>query len=65
MARLVKVFRRRFRIGDRQDRRRAIIRADAGGHAARGVHRNGEIGPMRFAVLCDHSLQAKLLGALI
>ena len=38
MARLAKVLWRRFRVGDCQDGRGAIISADAGGHAARRVH---------------------------
>ena len=65
MTRLIEIVRRRFRVRDRQDGRRAIVRADPGRHSARRIDRNSEIGPMRFAVLRHHSLQAELLGALV
>ena len=54
-----------LRIRDRPNRRRAIVRADAGGHAVRGIDRDGEIGPIHLAVLRHHALQAELLGALV
>ena len=65
MPRLVEILRRRFRIGDCEDRRRAIVSADASGHAACRVHGNGKIGAVCFAVLRHHSLQAELLRSLI
>ena len=44
---------------------RAIVRADAGGDAARRVHRNGKIGSLRFSISRHHALQTELLGALV
>ena len=62
---LDEIFRLRVRIGDRRDRLRAIVRADAGRDAIRRVDRDGEIGPIHLAVLRHHALQAELLRAFV
>ena len=64
MAGLHEVCRCRFRISNRLNRRRAIVRADARGHALRRIHRDREIGPMHFAILRDHLLKPELFRAL-
>jgi hypothetical protein len=65
VARLHQIFRPRLRFRDDLDRRRAIVRADAGSHAAGRIHRDGEIGAVHFAVLRHHPLQTELLRAIV
>ncbi len=65
VARLHEILRLRLGIRDRLNRGRAIVRADPGGHAARGIHRDGEIGPIHLPVLRHHPLQTELLRALV
>ena len=49
--------------GDRHlDGARAIVRGDAGGHAARRLDRNGEVGVVRGTVVAHHRAQAELRG---
>ena len=54
-----------MRIRDCQDCCRAIVGADSGCHSARRVYRNGEVGPLRLAILRHHSLQTELLRPLV
>ena len=48
---------------DGADGRGAIVRADPGRHALGRVDRDGEIGPIHFAVLRHHALQPELIRA--
>ena len=65
VPRLDQIVRRRFRIRDRLDRRRPIVRADPRRHAARRIDRDGEIRAIHLPVLRHHPLQPELLRPLV
>ena len=65
MAGLHQIIRLRDGIGDDLNGSRPIVRADAGGHAMRGIDGDGEIGRIHFAIFRDHALQTELFRALV
>jgi hypothetical protein len=65
VPRLDEVARQRFRIGEDADRLRAVLGADAGGDAVRGVDRNGEVGFEALAIVEDHAVEAQPRGAFV
>jgi hypothetical protein len=52
-------------IREQADRGGTVFHADACGYAFGGIHRNGEIGFKKFAVLGNHSLEAEAGSALL
>ena len=59
VAGLHEIVRRGFGIDEHLDRARPIVRADAGGHAFRGIDRDREIRAIALAILQHHPLQTR------